>query len=91
MKRVSRAQLRGKPLDADCKKAQRVSNEYVEEDKRVFCFGLFDMANDEVISKCRECMAYVENAEPLYDPWDDYDHCYECRGLGDDWVINDDG
>jgi hypothetical protein len=25
------------------------------------------------------------------DEWDDYDHCYECRGLGDDYIINDDG
>ena len=23
--------------------------------------------------------------------WDEYDHCYECRGLGDDYIINDDG
>lgn len=22
---------------------------------------------------------------------DDYDPCYECRGLGDDYIINDDG
>lgn len=21
----------------------------------------------------------------------DYDHCYECRGYGDDYYINDDG
>lgn len=23
--------------------------------------------------------------------WDDYDHCYECGGYGDDYFINDDG
>ena len=23
--------------------------------------------------------------------WDEYDYCYECRGLGDDYIINDDG
>lgn len=22
---------------------------------------------------------------------DEYDHCYECRGLGDDYIVNDDG
>ena len=22
---------------------------------------------------------------------DEYDHCYECRGLGDDYIINEDG
>lgn len=25
------------------------------------------------------------------DEWDDYDFCYECRGLGDDYIINEDG
>ena len=25
------------------------------------------------------------------DEWDDYDYCYECRGLGDDYIFNDDG
>ena len=23
--------------------------------------------------------------------WDDYDYCFECRGLGDDYIINDEG
>lgn len=25
------------------------------------------------------------------DPWDDYDWCYECRGLGDDYYFDDQG
>ena len=25
------------------------------------------------------------------DDWDDYDHCYECDGYGDDYFINEDG
>ena len=25
------------------------------------------------------------------DDWDDWDVCYECSGLGDDYIINDDG
>jgi len=31
------------------------------------------------------------NDENDMDEWDDYDHCYECSGLGDDYCINDDG
>lgn len=23
--------------------------------------------------------------------WDEYDHCYECQGYGDDYFMNDDG
>lgn len=25
------------------------------------------------------------------DPWDDYDVCYECTGLGDDYYFDEDG
>ena len=56
--------MRGKPLDSDCKKAPKTHNEYGENDKRVFCFGLFDLEHEEIISKCRECCAYAENAKP---------------------------
>ena len=65
MKRVSRAQLRGKPLDIDCKNTYTTNHEYGEEDKRVFCFGQYDEETEKVIRKCRECGAYVENAKPL--------------------------
>ena len=34
----------------------------------------------------RQRVAALEESE-----WDDYDHCYECRGLGDDYIINDNG
>lgn len=29
--------------------------------------------------------------EEDYDPWDDYDWCYECTGYGDDYSYDDDG
>lgn len=25
------------------------------------------------------------------DEWDDYDYCYECSGLGDDYYIDENG
>lgn len=27
----------------------------------------------------------------MADVWDDYDWCYECTGLGDDYYFDDDG
>lgn len=38
---------------------------------------------------CNGCVWHVdeENDDEDYD----YDPCYECRGLGDDYIINDDG
>lgn len=42
VKRVSRAQLRGQPLDPVCKRAKTTSGEYGAEDKRVFCYGMGD-------------------------------------------------
>ena len=62
--RVSRAKLRGKSLDEDCKKAYRAAHEYGPEDNRVFCYGLIDLENDEPLEKCKVCGAYVENEEP---------------------------
>lgn len=35
--------------------------------------------------ECEECEHYADDVD------DAYDHCYECRGLGDDYIINDDG
>ena len=39
--------------------------------------------------ECEECEHYKEDDEEF--KYDDYDHCYECRGLGDDYIYNDDG
>ena len=66
MKTVNRAQLRGKQLDADCKKANVTSHEYGMRDNRVFCFGLYkEMSDCEIAEKCQHCGAFVDNAEPL--------------------------
>lgn len=32
-----------------------------------------------------------EYEEEDYDPWDDYDWCYECTGYGDDYSYDEDG
>lgn len=64
MKRVNRAQLRGKPLDEDCKRTYRTSHQYGSDDNRVFCYGLRNMFDDRLLRKCRECGAHVDNAEP---------------------------
>lgn len=65
MKRVSRAQLRGKPLDEDCKIYGMISRyEYGEEDNRCFCFGLINPMYEDYEQKCRDCKAWSRNAEP---------------------------
>lgn len=64
MKRVSRAQLRGKPLDPLCKMAHTTTGEYGVDDKRVFCYGLYDLKNDELLEMCASCKAFVRNEEP---------------------------
>lgn len=65
MKKVNRAKLRGKPLDSDCKSANTTTGEFGSDDKRVFCYGIIDAMNDEYLMKCKECGAFVYNAEPL--------------------------
>lgn len=61
---IDRATLRGKPLDKDCYKAQRSRHEYGLKDDRVFCYGLINSMTDEYLSKCKECMAFINNAKP---------------------------
>lgn len=58
MKRISRAQLRGKSLDPLCKKAHGL------KDKPVFCYGILDGLTDEPLKDCRVCKAFVRNEEP---------------------------
>ena len=36
--------------------------------------------------ECEECEHFADDYK-----WDDYDRCYECRGLGDDYIINENG
>ena len=65
MKRVSRAQLRGKPLDDDCRIAGISKHECGPDDQRCFCYGLKDMMTDDLVDKCWDCPAYAMNATPL--------------------------
>ena len=50
----------------------------------------FDPEDCEKCSAAEYCDQYQEYIEDQK-YWDEYDHCYECRGLGDDYIINDDG
>lgn len=66
MKKITRNQLRGKPLDEDCKRANTTTHEYGQKDNRVFCYGLYAECSDwEIDEKCKNCKAFVDNAEPL--------------------------
>ena len=65
MKTVNRAILRGKKLDADCKKASITINEYGPQDNRLFCYGLVDCSTESYLEKCINCGAFIDNAKPL--------------------------
>lgn len=71
MERITRADLRGKPLDKDCKKAYRATHEYGAEDNRVYCYGLIDKRYDELLGKCEECDAHISKVTPLRRKWGD--------------------
>lgn len=62
---INRAKLRGKKLDEDCKRAHTSSHEYGLDDDRVFCYGLVNYSNDDLIEKCKNCKALAYNAAPL--------------------------
>lgn len=59
-----RAVLIGKPLDPECKRARTTSGEYGPQDKRTFCYGLYDDWGEDIRDKCIKCPAYAMNAEP---------------------------
>lgn len=62
---INRAQLRGEPLNDDCKTARTTTNEFGTKDCRVFCYGLYkNQSETEICDKCLNCGAYVHNAEP---------------------------
>lgn len=61
MKRVTRAQLRGRSLDPPCKKAHTAPYEYGPDDKRVFCYGIMDAMTEEPLDQCLICGAFVRN------------------------------
>lgn len=61
--RKTRAELRGRRLDAACHEARTTKHEFGPDDERVFCYGLLDC--DEVYAdECCECGAFVWNALP---------------------------
>ncbi len=64
MKRITRAQLRGQPLDPLCRKAHTTTNEYGPDDKRVFCYGIYDCMTDEPEELCEKCGAFIRNESP---------------------------
>ena len=68
-RKISRAELRGKPLEPECKKANTTTNEYGKDDNRVYCYGLFQNNihgfGSWIADCCRNCKAYVENSTPL--------------------------
>lgn len=64
MKTISRAIIRGKPLDKDCKRAYLSKYEYGPNDNRCFCYGLYsEWSHYEIAEKCIDCKAFVDNAD----------------------------
>ena len=45
----------------------------------------------ELIRDALELLKEYKAIKEIEEQDDDYDPCYECRGLGDDYIINDDG
>ncbi len=66
MKRVTRADLRGKPLEPYCKNANTTN-----DGNCVVCYGLYQNnisgTSDEIAGCCKSCKAYVDNVTPLKD------------------------
>lgn len=66
MKRVTRAQLRGKPLDPDCIKiAKSDSGQFGPDDKRCYCTGIWSPMHEDYLGKCVYCPALNVNATPI--------------------------
>ena len=66
MKKLTRADLRGKPLEPYCKRAYTTN-----EGDCVACYGLYQYnisgTGEEIADCCRKCKAYVDNVTPLKD------------------------
>lgn len=62
MRKLTRADLRGKPLEPYCKSANTTN-----EGDCVACYGLYQNnisgTNEEIADCCRKCKAFVENVE----------------------------
>lgn len=65
MKRITRAQLRGRKLDELCRKAHTAPcNSGPEGYCKVFCYGTYDAMTDEPLHMCLNCGAFVRNETP---------------------------
>ena len=62
MKQVTRAQLRGKPLDEVCREKAFVERKSWR-DERCFCSGVKGMGARFRKLKCGSCRAYIDNEE----------------------------
>ena len=63
-RKMTRAELRGRPLDGDCYLAGTVSGIREEDDKRIYCRGRANGSNGNVNKKCVNCGAYINNETP---------------------------
>lgn len=67
MKTVTRAQLRGKPLERICYSAHTTRHEFGPQDNRVFCYGVYVLGPEDgqLHGNCYNCKALVDHAEPV--------------------------
>ena len=81
MKRITRAQLRGKPLDEDCRKiAKSDSGQFGPNDKRCFCTGIWSPMYEDYLEKCFHCTAWGANATPLNEGEEEYKNHLDIYG-----------
>lgn len=67
MKKVNRQELRGKPLEVDCKCASTDYEIVNNKIKYTYCLGWVDKRNDEIIDRCKNCKAFVDNVSTMID------------------------
>ena len=66
MGRITRADLRGKPLiKYVCYDATISHHECGPQDNRQYCYGIIDKRNDELIPECAKCKAHVNYVTSL--------------------------
>ena len=71
MKTISRAVMRGKPLDKDCKRAYISKHEYGPNDNRCFCNGLYAEWSDCEIITIDEAISHALEVAERYDRVED--------------------
>lgn len=65
-KLINRADLRGKPLDNDCKTAHICSIELDTGIKICHCYGIIDCYTDDYLEKCKTCKAFEGNIPSIW-------------------------